>query len=117
MKGILASLIFLWAVSYGSAFVVPTGTTKFLDGSARVPTNAWIPTTSTTLSTSLLAFNNKNKKKQVNQEPERVKVTDPLQLLILYATPWYNPNSIFVYLFALLYALGKYSEAQSMAGQ
>eukprot|EP00977_Amphora_coffeiformis_P008490 scaffold1923_cov160-Amphora_coffeaeformis.AAC.2 len=41
-------------------------------------------------------------------------MTDPLQLFLVYMTPWRNPNSIFVYLLIILYALGKYSEAQSI---
>jgi len=48
------------------------------------------------------------------KKPEaREKIENPLELLILYATPWKNPNSIFVYLFVLVYCLGKYSESQS----
>ena len=35
-----------------------------------------------------------------------------LQLVLLYMTPWRNPNSIFVYLFLILYVLGKMSEAR-----
>ncbi|KAG7342190.1 hypothetical protein IV203_007282 [Nitzschia inconspicua] len=52
------------------------------------------------------------KKKPVEQEKEK---TNALGLFILYMTPWRNPNSIFVYMLLLLYALGKYSEAQSAA--
>jgi len=48
------------------------------------------------------------------KKPEaREKIENPLELLILYATPWKNPNSIFVYLFVLVYCLGKYSESQA----
>jgi hypothetical protein len=50
-------------------------------------------------------------KKKEEKKTETRQVTDPLELLILYATPWRNPNSIFVYLFVVLYVLGKYSEA------
>ena len=52
-----------------------------------------------------------NKKKKEEAKIETRQVTDPLELFILYATPWRNPNSIFVYLLAGLYVLGKYSEA------
>jgi hypothetical protein len=51
------------------------------------------------------------KKKDEEKKIEMRQVTDPLELFILYATPWRNPNSIFVYLFLGLYALGTYSEA------
>ena len=45
------------------------------------------------------------------QEPvEKEKQVDALTLLKTYMTPWRNPNSIFVYLGAALYVLGKYSE-------
>jgi hypothetical protein len=33
-------------------------------------------------------------------------------LLLVYMTPWKNPNSVFVYLFAALYILGSISEAR-----
>lgn len=35
-----------------------------------------------------------------------------MELVIVYMTPWRNPNSIFVYMFMILYALGKVSEAR-----
>mmetsp|Transcript_9832 Transcript_9832/g.20435 ORF Transcript_9832/g.20435 Transcript_9832/m.20435 type:complete len:121 (-) Transcript_9832:477-839(-) len=53
--------------------------------------------------------------KKGEEEPEREK-KNALELVILYMTPWRNPNSIFVYLFGGLYFLGKYSEAQLAAG-
>lgn len=45
-----------------------------------------------------------------NNEQEKEKVTG-LNMVLLYMTPWKNPNSIFVYMFGILYALGKYSES------
>jgi len=54
------------------------------------------------------------KKKIVEEEPEREK-NDGFGLFLVYMTPWKNPNSIFVYMIALLYCLGKYSEAQHIA--
>mmetsp|Transcript_15921 Transcript_15921/g.20213 ORF Transcript_15921/g.20213 Transcript_15921/m.20213 type:complete len:129 (+) Transcript_15921:84-470(+) len=51
--------------------------------------------------------NNKNKGKV---EEEEVK-SKGANLILAYMTPWRNPNSIFVYMFGLLYALGKYSES------
>ncbi len=53
--------------------------------------------------------------KKGEEEPVREK-NNGLELVILYMTPWRNPNSIFVYLFGALYFLGKYSEAQLAAG-
>ena len=44
------------------------------------------------------------------KEPEKEK-QNGLSLVLTYMTPWRNPNSIFVYMFGLLYALGKYSES------
>lgn len=48
------------------------------------------------------------------EEPEREK-KNGLELVLLYMTPWRNPNSIFVYMIGTVYLLGKYSEAQSIA--
>ncbi|CAB9508940.1 expressed unknown protein [Seminavis robusta] len=53
------------------------------------------------------------KKQDDKKSPEKRKVVDPLELFVAYATPWRNPNSIFVYMFVALYALGKYSEAKA----
>jgi hypothetical protein len=36
-----------------------------------------------------------------------------LGLVLLFMTPWRNPNSIFVYMFGILYVLGKYGEMKS----
>ena len=55
------------------------------------------------------------KKKKGEEEPLREK-KNALELVILYMTPWRNPNSIFVYLFAGVYFLGKYSEATLASG-
>ena len=44
------------------------------------------------------------------EEPEREE-KNALELVLLYLTPWRNPNSIFLYLFGIVYFLGKYSEA------
>ena len=49
------------------------------------------------------------------KDAETTDRTDPdqsaLGMVLLYLTPWRNPNSIFVYMFLVLYGLGKYSEA------
>jgi hypothetical protein len=57
---------------------------------------------------------NAKKKKVADEEPEREK-KNGLELVLLYMTPWRNPNSIFVYMIGTLILLGKYSEAQSLA--
>ena len=66
---------------------------------------------------ALHAFKPPSLKKKTAEPPsEKIKSSNALDLIILYMTPWRNPNSIFVYLFVILFALGKYSEAQSAAG-
>jgi len=60
-------------------------------------------------SSSLMA----TKKKKNDESKEREKIENPVELLLLYMTPWKNPNSIFVYLFLVVYCLGKYSESQA----
>ena len=56
------------------------------------------------------------KKEPVTAPKEEKEKTPPLKLFLAYATPWRNPNSIFVYLFLAVYLLGSYSEAKSAAG-
>ena len=58
---------------------------------------------------------NLKKKKAPAEEPVREK-NSPAELVLLYMTPWRNPNSLFVYLFGAVWLLGKYSEAQLAAG-
>mmetsp|Transcript_8537 Transcript_8537/g.17811 ORF Transcript_8537/g.17811 Transcript_8537/m.17811 type:complete len:133 (+) Transcript_8537:78-476(+) len=65
---------------------------------------------STPASTTAL---NAKKKKVVEEEPVREK-KNALELVLLYMTPWRNPNSIFLYMFGALYFLGKYSEAHNV---
>ena len=66
-----------------------------------------------TPSSSLVVLDAK-KKKIVEEKQEMVK-TNGFEKVLLFMTPWRNPNSIFVYMFATVYFLGKYSEAQSIA--
>lgn len=63
-------------------------------------------------STALLAGKQK-KPSNVKVEPPKV---DGLRMFLAYATPWRNPNSIFVYMLLILFLLGKYSEAKSASG-
>jgi len=57
-----------------------------------------------------LSAKNQNKGASPPQPREREKITDPLQLVLLYMTPWKNPNSIFVYMLLVVYVLGKLNE-------
>ena len=110
MKVFLVLLsLFAFAVTGTLGFVLPQSPTQ---GIATATPLATPPRSSSVTPTALSV-----KKKNSKQEKEKIQVTDPLQLVLLYMTPWVNPNSIFVYLFAILYALGKYSEAKSMTGQ
>ena len=52
-------------------------------------------------------------KKDTTSNVVRTKIDNPVELVLLYMTPWKNPNSIFVYLFLAVFLLGKYSESQS----
>ena len=52
-------------------------------------------------------------KKDTTSNVVRTKIDNPAELVLLYMTPWKNPNSIFVYLFLAVFLLGKYSESQS----
>jgi hypothetical protein len=66
-------------------------------------------------STALPAIPKKTTNSKTKKTPAAAKkepVTDPLQLFLAYATPWRNPNSIFVYMLLTLYILGSIEEAQ-----
>lgn len=70
------------------------------------------PSTSTI---SLKASNKKNRK--VEAKDETIQQKWNFSLFLVYMTPWRNPNSIFVYMFLILYCLGKYSESMSAAAK
>eukprot|EP00536_Pseudo-nitzschia_multiseries_P001118 jgi/Psemu1/2584/gm1.2584_g len=95
-----------------------TFATNDTPSTARFPSSSLVSTTPESIPSSSSFFaselNAKKKKAVVEEEPEREK-NNPLGLLIVYMTPWRNPNSIFVYMFGIVYALGKYSEAQAIA--
>lgn len=55
---------------------------------------------------------NKTKKQNSTEKTAKKKVNDPLELFLAYATPWRNPNSIFVYMLLTLYILGSITESQ-----
>lgn len=50
-------------------------------------------------------------KKDKSMPDQKKKNEWDLGLLLVFMTPWRNPNSIFVYMFLILYGLGKMSEA------
>ena len=60
-------------------------------------------TTSTTNTRLSLA------KKSENEPQEK---NSPIKLFFIYLNPFLNPNSIFVYMFSIVYFLGKYSESK-----
>lgn len=62
-------------------------------------------------SSSLIVMDAKKKKISSSGEEGEEKKSRGLGLILVYMTPWLNPNSIFVYLFLTVYLLGKYSEA------
>lgn len=45
-----------------------------------------------------------------DDEKERRKITSTSELILLFLTPWKNPNSIFLYMFLILIILGKINE-------
>ena len=49
------------------------------------------------------------KNKEDDGKPEK---NSPMQLFFIYLNPFLNPNSIFVYMFSIVYFLGKYSESK-----
>lgn len=53
------------------------------------------------------------KKKGGEEKPKQE--LDLTKTLILFFTPWKNPNSIFVYLFVIVYILGKINESGAAA--
>ena len=59
----------------------------------------------------------KNQKNKMSPSVEEEDKDRPrgLRLVLVFLTPWLNPNSIFLYLFLTVFLLGKYSEAQSIA--
>ena len=46
------------------------------------------------------------------EEGEKKQVVDPLELFILFMTPWRNPNSIFIYMLLIINILGRMQESQ-----
>ena len=80
--------------------------------SFRLPTQKIGQASRLSTETALFQAKPKNNKKQsFSNEPAEKEKQTGISLLFTYMTPWRNPNSIFVYMFGLLYALGKYSES------
>ena len=46
------------------------------------------------------------------EDIEKKQVVDPLELFILFMTPWRNPNSIFIYMLLIINILGRMQESQ-----
>ena len=53
------------------------------------------------------------KKKKIVEEEEEREQPRGLGLVLLFMTPWRNPNSIFVYMLLIVYGLGTYSELKA----
>ena len=62
--------------------------------------------------TSVLTAKKPNKKSGGGAEEEKKQVVDPLELFILFMTPWRNPNSIFLYMLIIINILGRMQESQ-----
>ncbi|CAJ1947905.1 unnamed protein product [Cylindrotheca closterium] len=78
-----------------------------------------IPNKSTTIihkPRTSVAMEAYKKRERAAKKAEEKEKTPPLTLFISYMTPWRNPNSIFLYMFLVVYLLGSYSEAKSAAG-
>jgi hypothetical protein len=59
---------------------------------------------------SALLVKKKGKEAEESSTSGSRKKLDPIELILLFMTPWRNPNSIFVYMFLILYVLGKMNE-------
>ena len=57
-------------------------------------------------------FAAKKQKGSEAKEGEKKQVVDPLELFILFMTPWRNPNSIFIYMLLIINILGRMQESQ-----
>ena len=62
-------------------------------------------------STAIFAAKKPNKSGDGTKE-EKKQVVDPLELFILFMTPWRNPNSIFLYMLIIINILGRMQESQ-----
>jgi hypothetical protein len=65
-------------------------------------------------SITMLSAKKMGNKKKKTEEDDKIQQEWDAALLITFMTPWKNPNSIFVYMFGLLYLLGKYSESHRL---
>lgn len=61
---------------------------------------------------STAIFAAKKPNKSAGGEEEKKQVVDPLELFILFMTPWRNPNSIFLYMLIIINILGRMQESQ-----
>ena len=109
---LLALLLLAIIMSCTQAFVVTPKTTSLRIQKDISPVNNFVvgpssllPTPSAVGSSALAATKKRN-------TPPKEKITDPLELVLLYMTPWRNPNSIFIYMIATVIILGKISEAR-----
>lgn len=109
-------LLLLWVAGSTTAFTpfsAPTPTRAWVEVKARRGGGRSVSATVRSLKTSVISLAVSKKPKYFQRESSsETKVTDPVELLKLYMTPWRNPNSIFVYFLFILIALGKYNETK-----
>lgn len=64
------------------------------------------------ITSSTAIFLAKKPNKGSGTEEEKKQVVDPLELFILFMTPWRNPNSIFLYMLIIINILGRMQESK-----
>lgn len=107
-------LVLLFAV-YAGAFA-PLSNVQKIPGPELASSSSYTPFAPPTqvgcTSTTTLYAKKKDLKKKV-APPARKKMDWNLGLVFVYMNPVRNPNSIFAYMFLVLYVLGKYSESHN----
>lgn len=94
-----------------SCFIVQNlGSFKSIASRSQAFTKSGITANSLKHSNSALLAKKKGKEVGEASASGDKKKLDPLELILLFMTPWRNPNSIFVYMFLILYVLGKMNE-------
>jgi hypothetical protein len=109
----LCCLIFAMSAMTAEAFQMPPNAVSAV--LSRPSSKAVEEFSSPAFSHSQLSAYKRNKKNSTKGKTEEEPEKKP-NLVLAYLTPWRNPNSIFVYLFLIVYILGSMSEAKSAAG-
>jgi hypothetical protein len=106
---ITSTLLLLLVLSAAVAFQQPSALSSRPRTDASYRHVGWSSVPAQRISVALSA------KKDTPNENEKEKSEWGLDLILVYMTPWRNPNSIFVYMFLIVYGLGKMSEAGMVA--